>query len=413
MNRAYTFKLNESSDNTILWRLEQNRIDNTMIPGTDAAGGDNIGDALKGSGNEGEAETEQQGTGNGDNAGNEQPTVGITLPNEIIDDNTEENSSESTTETTIVSVEEPIHDNTDQIKRLHSIILVLSLVCLLLCVAIAALLRNLRKVKDLSGKKKESATKMNEKETDTLPELSIGKIHNIGKRASQQDNLGYMNVDKGVFAVVADGMGGLTESDLVSQNVVQSLIGSCRNLNAEQIRNNLPALISRANNEVNRILGPNGIYKSGSTAVCVFAEPDQLRWISVGDSRVYLYRSGTLLQLNREHIYETELILQSVNGKGSFRAARENRQRKHLTSFIGMGEIKYIDFNLNPVEVKRGDRIILTTDGVFNTLSDSEIAAIIDGSSDANAVTAALEKAVLEKASPYQDNFSMVLICYN
>jgi len=260
--------------------------------------------------------------------------------------------------------------------------------------------------------KKENMMYIKNEKKNSLPELSIGIVHNIGKRASQQDNLGYINVEKGIFAVVADGMGGLTNSERVSQNAVNMMIGFCRNLNAEQIRNNLPVFITQVNSEINRMLGPEGIYKSGSTLVCAYAEPDQLRWISIGDSRIYLYRSGSLLQLNREHVYETELILHSVNGKISMRDVRENKQKKHVTSFIGMGEIKHIDYNLTPVPVQRDDCIVLSSDGVFNTLSDLEISAIIQESSNARACAEAIEKAVLKKENPYQDNFSLVVIYY-
>lgn len=306
----------------------------------------------------------------------------------------------------------PVYKN---ILVLNYIFILLAIACLVLDVVIVAVMvfKKKRKKDTFAADKKAGAADMRERARGAMPEISIGKVHNIGRRASQQDNIGYIGVDNGAFAVVADGMGGLADSDRVSQTVVQSMINYCKGLKAESLRTNIPAIISRTNSDINRMLGENGIYKSGSTVVCAYAESDKMNWVSIGDSRIYLYRAGSLLQLNREHVYETELTLQSVNGMISYRDVQANTKKRLLTSFIGMGEIKHIDYNLSPVTVLRGDRILLSTDGVFNTLTDSEIAAIIDKSPDAPAMADNLEKAVLKKRNPYQDNFSLILICYD
>ena len=54
----------------------------------------------------------------------------------------------------------------------------------------------------------------------SVGEIQIGKVHNMGRRSAQQDSLGVTDVPEGVFAVVADGMGGLSDGDKVSQTVV-------------------------------------------------------------------------------------------------------------------------------------------------------------------------------------------------
>jgi serine/threonine protein phosphatase PrpC len=172
------------------------------------------------------------------------------------------------------------------------------------------------------------------------------------------------------------------------------------------------ALVSRVNDEVNRMLGPNELYKCGSTIVAALVEPDQFQWISVGDSRIYLYRGGLLLQLNREHNYEADLLLRAVNHQGSFQEAKGNPKRKSVSSFIGMGTLRYVDEAQRPTRSLKGDRILICSDGVFNTLPEQQIEKILEENPDPNTAAEKLKVAVLQANNPHQDNFTAVIIAY-
>lgn len=141
-----------------------------------------------------------------------------------------------------------------------------------------------------------------EKETDqtgAMQEKShfgiVGKLHNIGSRGSQQDSLGVVDMQDAVFAVVADGMGGLSDGDKVSQKIVLTMMQDAdRSKMAPRDDTLLYQMISHANSEVNRMLGRSKQYESGSTVIAVLAERDRFQWVSVGDSRIYLFRGGSL-----------------------------------------------------------------------------------------------------------------------
>lgn len=245
-----------------------------------------------------------------------------------------------------------------------------------------------------------------------MGKLEMAKLQNIGRRRSQQDCLGAIPVQGGFFAVVADGMGGLSDGDKVSQKIVQTMIQDASKHSADQMAENLTQMVAHANSEVNQMLGYNKLYKSGSTLIAVLAQPGRFSWISVGDSRIYLYRAGSMLQINHEHSFEVELLTKAVNHEISFYDAKNNEKKKSVTSFIGMGELKYIDFSLKSVCLQRGDRILLMSDGVFNTLSEPEMAKILSTYADSVEAAAAIETAVLAHNSPHQDNFSAVIIDY-
>ena len=240
---------------------------------------------------------------------------------------------------------------------------------------------------------------------------NAGKIHNIGKRNDQQDSFGVVNVPNGVCAVVADGMGGLSDGDKVSQKIVRTILQDALKIKTGAAEGRkLYQMAAHANQEVNKMLGTSGQYKSGSTLVAVLAERDRFQWIAAGDSRIYLFRGNRLLKLNSEHIYEKELLLNAVNNQISFSQAAADKQCGRLTNFIGMGELKYIDGSLHPVETQAGDKIILMSDGVFHTLSEQEICKVLSEAENAVQAAQVMEQWVLGRKNPKQDNFTVVIL---
>ena len=242
--------------------------------------------------------------------------------------------------------------------------------------------------------------------------VQIGRLHNIGRRSSQQDSLGSVNLSggSGVFAVVADGMGGLSGGDQVSQGIVMSMLRQAGALRPGQMDGELSSMVRTANEEINRKLGPGGIYRSGSTVVAVLLRGNALHWISVGDSRIYLYRGGGMIQLNREHNYAVELIQLVTNGEVTAAEAASDPQRHGLTSFIGMGRLKYVDASLRPIALQSGDRILLMTDGVFNNLPESAMADTLGRNPDVQQAAKILEEQVLALQDPAQDNFTAIIL---
>lgn len=240
--------------------------------------------------------------------------------------------------------------------------------------------------------------------------VRVGRLHHIGARKSQQDSLGTLEVPGGVLAVVADGMGGLADGDKVSQKIVLTMMADGAQLGAGKNEHCLYTMAGHANREVLNMLGAANCYKSGSTLIAVLAQNGLLQWLSVGDSRIYLYRAGALLQLNREHTYGYELLKDVVNGHATCAEAAHSPQRKGLTSFVGMGEVKHADASPRPMPVCPGDRVLLMSDGVFNTLSEQEIGGVLEQYSDVQEAAAELERQVLARKNPKQDNFTAVIL---
>ena len=248
-----------------------------------------------------------------------------------------------------------------------------------------------------------------------IPGISLGKIHDIGRRDYQQDSFGQTAVlrNTGILAVLADGMGGLSGGERVSQKIVMEALTFGSTLQANQVPTALPGMVAGINRAVNQMLGPKGLYTSGSTVVSALITGNVLRWISVGDSRVYLYRDGQISQLSRDHNLLQDWMPDILEGKRSMAEALRDPNGRKLTSFIGMGELRHVDYNRTPIPLLPGDRVLLMSDGVYGTVSDTEMAAILRDCGNVQLAASHIGQRIMGAALPYQDNYTLIVLGYD
>lgn len=248
-----------------------------------------------------------------------------------------------------------------------------------------------------------------------IPGISLGKIHDIGRRDYQQDSFGQTAVlrNTGILAVLADGMGGLSGGERVSQKIVMEALTFGSTLQANQVPTALPGMVAGINRAVNQMLGPKGLYTSGSTVVSALIMGNALRWISVGDSRVYLYRDGQISQLSRDHDLLQDWMPDILEGKRSMAEALRDPNGRKLTSFIGMGELRHVDYNRTPIPLLPGDRVLLMSDGVYGTVSDAEMAAILRDCGSVQLAASHIGQRIMGAALPYQDNYTLIVLGYD
>lgn len=239
--------------------------------------------------------------------------------------------------------------------------------------------------------------------------VTVEKLHEQGARPGQQDSFFVSPAEEaaGLLAVVADGMGGLSDGDKVSQTAVSAMAQAFYHARGtpQQV---LVQLAEQANTAVNRLLGDDGVYRSGSTLTAGLIREGAFHCLSIGDSRICLYRQGILYQLNREHVYRNELYLSYINGEETLEGAVTHPKGAGLSSFLGMGRLKYIDLPAEPVAIRPGDRFVLMSDGVYNALTPQELTAAL--SKEAGQTAQALNEAIRAKGYQNQDNYTAVIL---
>ena len=288
--------------------------------------------------------------------------------------------------------------------------IILIVICVVFALAIIGLV-----IYILLKNRKDKAAKEQEAEAESYLAIpQIGKLHNQGARQAQQDSFTVSPADAadsmGVLAVVADGMGGLEDGDKVSQKAVGTALNTFIANAGEQFEPLMWKMVAETNQAVNKMLGPSKLYKSGSTMVAGLIRQGKFMWLSVGDSRICLWRDNSLIQLNREHIYRHDLELKAVNGNGTIEGAYAAKDSSGLTSFFGMGDLKQVDMPARPLDIQSGDRYILMSDGVYNALTHEEFVACITSTGTAEETAEALGKAIEAKGYTNQDNYTAVVL---
>lgn len=248
-------------------------------------------------------------------------------------------------------------------------------------------------------------------------EIAIGKLHGMGARKQQQDAFGISELkeeiikDKGIMVILADGMGGLSGGEKASMATVISCLNYFDTHEmAEPIPEEIVHMAEYVNCEVRQVLG-NRCGESGSTLIAVLVKDRQLYWISVGDSRIYLCRNGELRQLSQDHNYAAVLQEKVDAGEMAQEEALKDSQRNALTSYIGIECLEKIDYETKPHELLDGDRILLMTDGVYNTLSQEEIMDSMQYDIDKSMMHLGMQ--IEGKRKKNQDNYTTIVIEIN
>jgi len=248
--------------------------------------------------------------------------------------------------------------------------------------------------------------------------LRFGNAQGIGSRKEQQDAFGFCDVNdkaslrtQGVVSVLADGMGGLAMGAEASNRALSSFLAAYANVRDSElsIDNKMAQAITAANQSVAELAHENHLYGNvGTTLVATCIKDDVLHWISVGDSRIYLFRGGQLTQLTVDHNFRNQLINESPDGQLPTDQVENPNDLNALTSYLGLDEIAEIDQNHKPYGLKSNDRLILCSDGLSGTLTEPEIIAGLEG--DPQAAAEKLLAQVLEKNNTHQDNTTIIVL---
>ena len=221
-------------------------------------------------------------------------------------------------------------------------------------------------------------------------ELTVGSRSETGPRKMNQDHVGWWP-ELGLF-VVADGMGGHNAGEVASQLAVEAI----RQFIADSVSGSdvtWPFGIEVANSiDVNRLttavrLANRKVYSEGSrraelsgmgtTVVAALVNGDRLAIASVGDSRIYRLRDGSLEQLTTDDTW-----LASVLGAKEAEGADPAHPLRHvLTSVVGTRDD--VKPGARDEQLVSGDMFVLCSDGVHGQLDSASITEVLQGASTA------------------------------
>ncbi|HEX4869465.1 MAG TPA: Stp1/IreP family PP2C-type Ser/Thr phosphatase [Moraxellaceae bacterium] len=224
-----------------------------------------------------------------------------------------------------------------------------------------------------------------------------------GRQRDHNEDAFVIAADLGV-AMVADGMGGHAAGEVASGMAIDTTLAILRQTAGLAARDRLETSLQAANAGIREKAASSPRYKDmGTTVVAALLDRQGLTVAHCGDSRLYRLRRGELLALTRDHS-----LLQEFIDKGLYspEEARQKVARNILTHALGLEDQARVDVAEHVVQA--GDRYLLCSDGLYEMVSDSEIAALLGRPLPLGDICAALVE--LANAKGGKDNITVVAI---
>ena len=180
-----------------------------------------------------------------------------------------------------------------------------------------------------------------------------------------------------LLLVLADGMGGHVGGQIASRLVVEQFCQDYTNTEASVV-GALRSSLNSANEQLAEAVAETPALKGmGTTLVGCVIQGNDLYWISIGDSPLWLFRDGCLQRLNADHSMLPLLDEMVRNGELSSAAAKKDMRRHMLRSAVAGKVLELVDLCAEPRRLQVDDIVLLASDGV-ETLAEDELIAVLE-----------------------------------
>ncbi|WP_448808023.1 PP2C family protein-serine/threonine phosphatase [Agromyces bauzanensis] len=228
-------------------------------------------------------------------------------------------------------------------------------------------------------------------------------VSHVGRIRSNNQDSGYAG--RNLF-LVADGMGGHAGGD------VASAIATKRITEADAEYDSVPdaaaalegALIAANRQLAQTVAEHSELTGMGTTVSAVLVQGDRMVISHIGDSRIYLLRSGELSQISTDHTFVQRLV---DAGRITAEEAMVHPRRSVLMRVLGDVESSP-EIDSMVLDTRDGDRWMLCSDGLSGVVAFDELHEFLSADAGAKQVADRLVKASLDGGAP--DNVTVVVI---
>lgn len=203
-------------------------------------------------------------------------------------------------------------------------------------------------------------------------------------RPNNEDNF-CVEEGSGFFAV-ADGLGGHASGEIASKMAIDVLgdyikrtsgadepyIGEYEKKYSEAA-NRLASGIRLANKTIFEASANNAAWRGmGTTVAAALIRGDTLSIAHAGDSRIYLIRANSIVQLTDDHSLVSEQVKQGM-------LTREEAEGSSIRNIItrSIGNNPLVEVDLDEIALMDGDRVLLCTDGLTTMVTDEAILSAV------------------------------------
>ena len=215
---------------------------------------------------------------------------------------------------------------------------------------------------------------------------------------------------RGTLLVVADGMGGAAAGEVASEMATDTIYAHLvKTWNAEdevtpqRFAYRLKEAVEVANASIHSHAKAHPEVRGmGTTTTAAGVLNDHLYLTQVGDSRAYLIRGGQAHQITKDQSLMQRLV---EAGELTEEEAAQSERRNIILQALGPDPKVKVD--LTHQEVRRGDILVLCSDGLSGQVKKEEIAEIVSQTPDLSAACDKLIALANERGGP--DNITVVI----
>jgi len=216
--------------------------------------------------------------------------------------------------------------------------------------------------------------------------------------------------ERGSLFVVADGMGGAAAGELASEMATQSIFeylmhhwNGDSEATAQRFAQRLKEAVETANVRIHdHAKAHPEVRGMGTTATAVGVLEDHLYLSQVGDSRAYLVRDGRAHQLTKDQSLMQRLV---EAGELTEEEAAQSERRNIILQALGPDAKVKVD--LTHQDLRRGDVLVLCSDGLSGQVKKDEIAEIAGPAKDLVQACDKLITMANERGGP--DNITVII----
>lgn len=216
--------------------------------------------------------------------------------------------------------------------------------------------------------------------------------------------------DKGTLFMVADGMGGAAAGEIASAMAIEVVVHEVTVMLGEQapptddrFATAIKRATAAANSHIHTFALEHPEYRGmGTTATVAGLLGDTLYVAQVGDSRAYLVRNGVGQQITKDQSLMQKLI---EAGELTEEEAEQSERRNIILQALGPEATIKVD--LTHQRVRRGDVLVLCSDGLSGQVRADEITRIVTEEKDLVAACKRMIDRANEMGGP--DNITVIV----
>jgi PPM family protein phosphatase len=216
--------------------------------------------------------------------------------------------------------------------------------------------------------------------------------------------------EHGSLLVVADGMGGAAAGEIASQMATDAIYEHMVNAwshepvpTAQLFAFRLREAVEMANNHIHSYAKAHSEVRGmGTTTTAVGVLGDHVFLTQVGDSRAYLVRNGTAFQLTKD-----QSLMQRLVEAGELTEEEAAHSERRNIILQALGPEARVKVDLTYQELRRGDVLVLCSDGLTGQVRNEEIGAIAGSGPDLAAACDRLIALANERGGP--DNITVII----